>query len=128
MRITLIFLLLTLLAVPAAAQDTRPDFSDPVQVVEAIFEAARTGDPSILAELCPPDDANDGDTETLCRMTRESEHWEQFVALFSHGEVIGEAVIEMNRATVPFRFGPDGERQEEMRLALNDGRWYLISF
>lgn len=129
LKTTGLVVLTALLAAPTtAAQEAGPDFTDPVQVVEAIFEAARTQDPAILPDLCPPDDANDGDTESICNVKRDGELWDRFVEWFAKGEVTGAAAIARDRATVPFRFGPDGMREEEMRLQLIDGRWYLASF
>ncbi len=70
----------------------------------------------------------DGDVEALCGLTREAEGWSEFVAWFSAGEVGEPIEIEGDRARVPFRFGPDGDRSETMELVRQGGRWYLSGF
>lgn len=123
--------LLSLLAVPALAQEREQatiDFTDPAQVVTAIFHAARSGDASALPELCPPEGGNDGDTRNICEMTTNHPEWDEFVSWFATGKLTGEATITDDRATVPFVFGPDGTSSEQMNLVRIDGRWYLSSF
>jgi hypothetical protein len=118
-------------AIPASVQgQARPtfDFTDPVQVVEALFHAAQSGDDSGLPDLCPPDGSSDGDTRDVCAMTRDAPRWDEFVGWFSTGRVTGEPTVRDDRAVVPFAFGPDGNRPEEMNLVRINGRWYLSSF
>lgn len=123
----LLFLLLTA-ACAHADPDPEVRFTDPAAPVEAIFAAARSEDPSILPMLCRPDGGGDGDVRDVCGMTPDHERWDEFVEWFSTGRITGEAAVRQDRATVPFVFGPDGSRQEEMDLVRIDGRWYLSSF
>ncbi len=104
------------------------DFTDPVKVVQAIFKAARTKDVKILATLCDPRGENDGDTRRLCEVAKDSKGLAEFVKWFASGKVTGKAVIKGEKAIVPFVFGPDGKRKEEMHLVLRNGKWYLSSF
>ncbi len=125
------WVLLSLLAAPGLAQQAGQgpsDFTDPAQVVAAVFHAARTGDASRLPDLCPPEGGNDGDTRQVCRMTPGHEEWSEFVAWFITGRITGAATITEDRATVPFTFGPEGTRAELMNLVRIRGRWYLSSF
>lgn len=104
------------------------DFSDPVKVVQAIFDAARNKDIVILTSLCDPEGENDGDTRRICNVAKDSTLLDEFVLWFAKGKVTGKAVIEGDRARVPFLFGPDGKKKEEMNLVKREGRWYLYSF
>ena len=104
------------------------DFSDPVKVVQAIFDAAKNKDIVILTSLCDPKAENDGDTRRICNVAKNSEKLDEFVLWFAKGKVTGKAIIENDRARVPFIFGPDGKKKEEMNLIKRDGKWYLYSF
>jgi len=104
------------------------DFSDPVSVLEAVFEAARSEDFDDLAYLCDPLGENDGDTQMICDITFGHPDRDEFVEFFATGKVSGPAVIDGDTAAVPFVFGPDGDDDETMNLVLRDGRWYLFGF
>ena len=102
--------------------------SDPVKVVEAVFEAARTGDFSVLPGLCDPTGSNDGDTKAICLIgTLPEEDRNQFVKYFEKGKVKGEPEISGNNAKVKILFGPSGNNDEEFNLVRIDGKWYLSS-
>ncbi|NRA11985.1 MAG: hypothetical protein HRT57_08545 [Crocinitomicaceae bacterium] len=99
---------------------------DPIKVVEAVFEAARTKDYSVLSTLCDPLGENDDPTSHMCDVgnaTKERE--EDFIEYFSTGSVVGEVKIEGNTASVPIKFGPNGELDEVFVLVLRNGMWYL---
>lgn len=115
-------------AVALAEKKTTVDFSDPVKVVQAIFDAAKNKDIVILTSLCDPKGENDGDTRRICDVAKDSKKLDEFVLWFSKGKVTGKAIIEDDRARVPFLFGPDGKKKEEMNLIKRDGKWYLYSF
>lgn len=100
----------------------------PVQVVEAVFDAARFVDPSWLPDLCGAGVETDGDVEALCGLHGESERWPAFVEAFAGGEVTGPAQVSGDLARVPFRFGPDGTTVETMEVRNVAGRWVLVSF
>ncbi len=115
-------------ATPALGQEVQAgevDHTDPVKVTAALFDAAKTGDPSKLASLCHPDVENDGDTQSFCDLTIEDEFWSEFVEWFARGKVSGSATITEGVAVVPILFGPDGTREERMELVLLEGKWYL---
>ena len=117
-------------ASPATGQEVRAaeiDRTDPVEVTEALFIAARTGDPSQLASLCHPEAETDGDLQRICDLTTEHEMWSEFVEWFSRGKVSGPATITEGVAVVPILFGPDGRDEERMGLILLEGKWYLAS-
>lgn len=103
---------------------------DPLSVVQAVFDAAKSGDLSILSELCDPTGAGDGDTKSLCSINNNSSQRgkEGFINYFKNGKITSNAVISGNRATVKFKFGPDGTKDEEFELNLVAGKWYLSSF
>ena len=102
--------------------------SDPVKVVEAVFEAARTGDLSVLPGLCDPTGKNDGDTKAICFIgTLSKEEQDEFIKYFEKGKVIGEPEISGDNAKVKIVFGPKGNKNEEFNLVRIDGKWYLSS-
>ncbi|MCP5048007.1 MAG: hypothetical protein GY940_12595 [bacterium] len=122
------------LLIPAVMQaekaEKKPavDHSDPVKIVQAVFEAARNKDMSILPSLCDPKGEHDQDTRRLCEVANHEGGLEMFTKWFGKGKVNGKATIEGDNAKVPFLFGPEGKRKEEMNLVKRDGKWYLSSF
>lgn len=100
--------------------------NDPVRVVEAVFEAARTKDYSVLSTLCDPMEENDEPTSNMCNVSNApQERKKEFIAYFNKGQVVGEVKIEGNTASVPIKFGPNGELDEVFVLVLRNGLWYL---
>jgi len=111
------------------SEEKKPlDFTDPVKVVQAIFDAAKNKDIVILTALCDPKGENDGDTRRICEVAKDPKKLAEFVTWFAKGKVTGKAVIKGDRAVVPFLFGPDGKRKEEMHLIKRAGKWYLYNF
>ncbi len=104
------------------------DFSDPVSVLQAVFTAAQTEDFSVLPSLCDPRGKSDEDTTFICAITADHPDKDSFVEYFAQAKIAGDAVIDGNRAEIPFLFGPDGDREETMGLAQRDGKWYLADF
>jgi hypothetical protein len=104
------------------------DQSDPVRVVQALFDAARTGQLAPLGGLCDPQGENDGDTRNICNLAQEGSQSGEFVQYFRSGRVNGQATVNGSRASVPILFGPDGRRPETMQLIKRGNRWYLFSF
>ncbi len=104
------------------------DFSDPASVLQAVFTAAQTEDFSVLSSLCDPQGENDDDTTLICAITSEHPNKDSFIEYFAHAKITGDAVIEGNRAEIPFLFGPDGDKEETMGLVQRDGKWYLADF
>lgn len=105
------------------------DQKNPVSVVNYLFVAAKTGDYSQLSGLCRPDGKGDGDTKRICEVANGDEKLKQeYSKYFKNGKVDGDAKINGDRAAVPIKFGPNGNKDETMNLALIDGKWYLSSF
>jgi tetratricopeptide (TPR) repeat protein len=112
----------------AAAAGSGVDMEDPVSVLQAVFAAARSQDFSGLSALCDPLGENDDDTALICAMTADHPERDSFVTYFAAGTVAGEAVIQGDRAQVPFLFGPQGDQPESMVLVRRDSKWYLAEF
>jgi len=101
--------------------------SDPVDLVRAIFKAARSGDYSGVSGICA-DDA-DKDSKMICEIESQSEETQQmFKEEFSKGKVTGDAEINDNQASVKIMFGPNGDKEETMMLTKKGKKWYLSSF
>ncbi len=103
------------------------DHSDPVAVVQHVFDVARNGRIDTMRGLCDPINENDSDTRHMCTVSEES--FTEFYALFNTATVTGPAVIEPDsmRAEVPVVFrGPAGPVSETFELIQRDGKWYLF--
>ena len=111
-------------ASPAAAS------TPPESVVQAVFDAAKSGDFSGLKNLCDPLGENDGDTQAICGLATDAANRDEFVQYFSTGKVNGSAQISPagDKAQVPFLLGPDGDSEGTMTLVNRDGQWYLFDF
>ena len=125
-RVPLILALLTL--TPACGSAAAPDQSTPEGTLQAVFDAARTGDDTFLASLCSATAGGDGDTKRICATKKGSPDWDKFVVVFKDGKLSGGTSIDRQEAKVPFKFGPGGQNDETMRLKQVDGKWYLGSF
>ena len=98
----------------------------PEQVVETVFEAAKTGNFDALSNLCDPKGENDGDTKDICDLKNQpSERQKLFKEFFSKGHIEGKANIEGDKAQVNIKFGPDGTKDETFKLIRREGKWYL---
>jgi len=124
------------------------DFTDPESVVNAVFYAAQTKDYSILQCLCDPFGDGDGDTKSLCSISKMAEQvnsyggnektkqmLSEFVGMFEVGRVSGQITFSefegVKFAEVPFLFNhPGGEKRsdETMNLVQRFGNWYISSF
>jgi hypothetical protein len=109
---------------PAAAG---VDFTSPTKVTEAVFAAAASGKTDQLASLCDPTGEGDGDTKDICGLTAGSAKFGEFKEYFAKGKVTGETITG-DAAEVAILFGPDGTKDETMKLVRRDGKWYLSSF
>lgn len=109
---------------------TAADANSPEAVLQAVFDAAQSGDFSTLSNLCDPMGENDGDTQQICTIASDAETQDSFVEYFSTGQITGDAAISTdgNQAEVPFLFGPNGQQEETMSMVNRDGQWYLSSF
>jgi predicted small lipoprotein YifL len=97
----------------------------PEQTLEALFAAAKANTPAAIAKLCDPQGENDVDTQKLCDM-KPGKEWDDLRGLMSTGAVTGEAAINGDTATVPFKFGPVRGYKENMQLIRRDGVWYFL--
>jgi hypothetical protein len=138
----LLFLATMLLTFSFANAQMDPNAS-PENVMNTIFQAAKTGEVGVLKFLLPPyDNAQgkvpcDGDCKALCnpgndRMRDELGHnyieLHDFKSYFSKAKIIGSPTIIGNKAEVKFVFGPNLESNETMNLQRINGKWYLSSF
>lgn len=126
---SLFFIFLSIVTFCPCAQSADKFHDNPVSVVQAIFNAAKTGNYAQLASLCDPSQKGDGDTKMLCSMNEQaSEVKREFREQFKKGRVIGKAQITGDVARVKIKFGADGKQDEEFRLLRIEGKWYLISY
>lgn len=125
---TFVEMMSSLAASDAVAAGPGVDMEDPASVLQAVFDAARTEDFSLLGGLCDPLGQNDGDTALICAITADHPDRDSFVAYFAKGTIAAEALIQGDRAEVPFLFGPEGDQEETMVLVQRDGKWYLAEF
>lgn len=104
-------------------------YDKPEKVVEDVFYAAKAGRMASLPALCNPDGSGDKDTKDICGMgTATDEKLGEFRKEFRTGKIVGAPVISGDSAKVKFKFGADGNKDEEFELKLVKGRWYLQSF
>lgn len=129
--------------------DYKLDQSDPSNVVNAIFHAARTGNYDLLENLCDPIGKGDGDTKRICALTNLKKQavqygesaemkktFDDFNSNFKLASTYGQVSYETSDsgyeiAKVSFMFNhPGGESRssEVMELVKRDGKWYLYSF
>ena len=100
----------------------------PESVVQAVFDAAKSGEFAALEDLCDPAGENDEDTQMICDIAIDESNREEFVRVFAAGKTgVAQISPDGTEAAVPFLFGPDGDSEEIMQLINRDGQWYLFS-
>ena len=104
------------------------DRTNPTNVLNAVFAAAKSGSCRILNTLFDPIGENDGDTRDICLTTESVAAQKDFVKHFAAGRIIGEPRIKNDRAQIPFVFGSEALRQETMELVRRGQAWYLFQF
>lgn len=104
------------------------DHSDPAKVLQAVFDVAGGAEASVLGQLCDPMGQNDQDTRRICDLAGGFAPDDEFVLYFRNGKLNGDAMIDGKVAMVPFLFGPDGDREESMKMVQRDDKWYLSAF
>jgi len=114
----------------SAAEPETGDVASPEDVVQAVFDAAQSGDFAPLADLCDPQGENDDDTKVICSAATDDAHRQVITEAFVKSRINGETQVseDGDQAQVPFLFGPDGDREETMVLIKRAGRWYLLGF
>lgn len=112
------------------AESKTGGLTSPEEVVQAMFDAARSGDFAALGDLCDPLGENDRDTQLICEAATDDTNREEIVKFFAKGKISGDTQISPNgnEAQVPILFGPDGDSEETLNLIKRDGRWYLLGF
>lgn len=113
----------------ATAADATPapsavDQSKPENVVNAIFDAAKSGDPSALAGLCEPSVSKDHDVTMICGFKKGDKTWEAFLEDGKSGKITSTKA-EGDDAKVDFTYGKDGSKKETIELKKVGDKWYL---
>lgn len=113
---------------PIAKQKTVDIHSDPQSVMQALFDAVKSGNLENLSYLCDPTGSGDGETKEICKMnSMPFEAKKSFIEYFKNGAVIGNPIIIGDEASVNFTFGPNNSKTAEMKLIRLNGKWYLYS-
>lgn len=123
----LLFIIAGFAFIACGSGDGSIDQTKPEEVVKAIFKSAKSGNFEMMKNLCDPKNENDGDTRDICQLV-DKDIQKEFVKYFKNGKLNGETQVKGDKAIVPFLFGPNGEKEEEMKLIKRDGKWYLYSF
>ncbi|MBA2308973.1 MAG: hypothetical protein H0W01_06705 [Pseudonocardiales bacterium] len=111
---------------PTAARPASLQAVPPEPVVQAVFDAARSGDTSKLGELCDPTERNDQDTQDICDLAKKKSGSavDKFRQRFAKG-AIRSTEVTGSKATIDFTYGPDGMKSGRMTLVQRDEQWYL---
>ena len=118
---------LTLAAPTPAAADEKIDQSKPENVLQAVFDCAKSGALAKLKGLASS--TADGDVKNVCAVSEAPQEVQaDFKKHFATGKIVGAARVEGDRAAIGFLFGPDGSKDETMNLVRENGRWFLDSF
>lgn len=100
--------------------------ASPRSVAETIFNAAKNGSYDGLPALIDTD--ADSDSKMIAQAATDKKVQEEFKTYFKNGKVVGEPVINDDKASVNILFGPEGEKEETFEMVKRDGKWYLQSF
>lgn len=112
---------------PPAAAGAAIDQANPIRVLQAVFDSAKSGELAALKVL--RSSAADGDVKNVCSVAdAPPEVQADFRRQFEKGKIIGEARFEGNQIEIDFLFGPDGSSEETMQLVREGGKWFLLSF
>lgn len=106
------------------------DQTDPVNIMNFVFQAAQTGDYTGLEKLCMEQSESDKYARMICFLTdMDTSHHASFAEHFSNAYVVGQPRIDEDYCEVTFNFGPEGkEKNETMKLIMINDKWYLQSF
>lgn len=104
---------------------------DPFAPVRHMIEAAQSGDPSGLDELCDPEGGFDSDARRVCRARPEDERgWAIFRAWLGHARILGLASntgASPDEVVIAVAMGPH-ERTVDVTVVRRGERWYLARF
>lgn len=114
---------------PAPAPTSSPapsgvDSSKPENVVNAMFEAAKQGDDSMLPGLCEESVSKDRDVTKMCGLKKGDKDWDRFVEDVKTGSITSTKA-EGDTAEVQITFGKDGTKKETIELKKVGDKWYL---
>ena len=113
--------------VAAESKEEAIDQSKPENVLQAVFDCAKSGKYALLRSL--QSSTADGDIKRVCGVADAPEDEKaEFSQVFSQGKTTGVPQINGNEAAIDFLFGPDGTKAETMNLMNQDGKWFLDSF
>tara|TARA_R110000744_G_scaffold68927_1_gene140126 strand:- start:1280 stop:1993 length:714 start_codon:yes stop_codon:yes gene_type:complete len=106
------------------------DFQNsPEAVVEHLFQAAQSKDFKKLRHLCDPYGENDGDVRIFRLIEIAPEDVQnEFIDEFQNGRIIGDPIIEKEKAIIEIAFGPSSNKLEKVNLVQRMDKWYLSSF
>lgn len=111
--------------------DSEDVHSSPENLVNAIFEAARTNNLEILIGLS---DINcDAEIRAVCGMyLLDGESQSLFCEYYKDGYISGETIENIdgnpNRVAVPIKFGINASNNESVVCVKRKSKWYLSSF
>lgn len=129
MNITTTIVAATFIIMAAAgcnSKTTENSQASPRAVAETIFNSAKSGNYDGLAALI--DTEADNDSKMIAQAVVDKKIQEEFKTYFKSGKVVGDPVINGDKASVNILFGPDGDKEETFEMVKRDGRWYLQSF
>ena len=104
------------------------DYTDPINIVEAVLYAARTGDIEVMTNLCDPLLMNDETTENICLIELENHVIQRFRNRFEKAVIVGDVSYEYNFARVNLRGIDDEDEMRTFTLVKRYGNWFLFSF
>lgn len=127
----IIFITIAMFLASCGGNSGSLDQTKPESIMNAIFEAANSGNYDALGNLCDPKGENDKDTKMICKLGKgkaDDELKSDFKKYFAKGKVTGTPKIEGDKCKLDFTFGRDGTKKETMNFIKRDGKWYLYSF
>lgn len=103
--------------------------NSPEAVVKHVFQAAQSKDFKKLRHLCDPYGENDKDVGIFRLIEMAPEDIQnEFIDEFQNGRIIGEPIIENEKAIVEIAFGPSSNKLEKVNLVKRMDKWYLSSY
>ena len=101
----------------------------PEGLMSYIFESIKAREFTNFRYLCDPYAENDSDVNAFCYveiLSKESK--EELFNNFKNARLIGDTIVNGDRAAVEFAYGPYTDKLESMELINRNGFWYLLSF
>lgn len=126
MRTLIIILAMVTFITTGCSSTSKDPQTDPKALAEAIFEAAKSGNYTLLPSFVSAD--ADGDSKMIAQAATDEKIQKEFQKYFEKGKVSADPVINGETASVKILFGPDGAKEETFEMVKKDGKWYLQSF